>query len=166
MAVNSMLQTVDRHLPIDLVGGKVSFEVIVTWLKAELEGTDEHLIAGPFPKYAVMDGWTFRLASEDLEVDGTPTIAVKIGIGDVDGVIDTTLFTDAGTEFDGVVNLDWEDLDDLATAGTLTSAHYDISEKYLIWEFTAGATTGGADGVTSAISFEYSRGLSDSRTAT
>ena len=165
MTVANMLQTVDRHLPIDLVGGNVKFEVIITWLKAELEAANEYVVAGPFPADMVMDGWSFRVASEELEAGG-PTMEVILGFGDADGVIDTTLFTDAGTEWDGVVNLDWEQLDDLAVGSTMTSAHYDIGGLYLIFEIGTVAGTGGANGVTTAISFEYGRGISDSRTAT
>lgn len=168
MAVVNLTQaqtTVDRSLPLDAVGGHVDYEVIISWEKAQLESTNQFLVAGPFPSNVVLDGYSFRLATEDLEVGG-PLIDLDVGIGDSDGVIDTMLINDGGTDFDDAGTKDWTDLDDLDTSTTLTSLQYAIGDKYLIFDFNAGAGTGGADGVTTMVAFRYARGLSNSEAAT
>lgn len=96
------------------------------------DSTDEQILLYKFPDDG--DCWLLRDALTDLGVtpsnmDSSTGIVFQIGIGDVDGVIDTPLIADSAAAQSGA-------LDELAAVG----APLDVSGKYLIWDTTTAVS--------------------------
>lgn len=115
-----------------------------------LDSTDEQILLYKFPDDG--DCWLFRGGSNTTTapvkgadffahvttLDATTTVVWDLGIGDVDGVIDTALFTGA-TIGQGATGTDWI---------TVADVPLDVSGKYLIMDVTTAAGTAAAGTIT------------------
>lgn len=114
--------------------GFTPFHVTVTVPTEALDSGDEQVLLYPFPES--LEGgevWLERLISnvDDLDSSATPALVYDVGVGDSDGVVDTSFVTGSTTGQAGGAEVIVDD-GDVPT---------DVSGKFLILDVTTAAAT-------------------------
>lgn len=118
--------------------GVIVDHVTVTVPTTALDSADEQVLVYQFANSPLGgEVWLTQcvLVSDDLDTNATPTLVFDVGIGDSDGVLDTTLLSGstAGQAGGTVVPLD-----------PSAEAPVDVSGKFLIVDVTTAAATAAA----------------------
>lgn len=113
--------------------GFTPFHVTVTVPTEALDSADEQVLLYPFPEsLAGGEVWLERLILNVDDLDsGVAALVFDVGVGDSDGVLDTTLVTGSTAGQAGGVEVVVDD-GDVPT---------DVSGKFLILDVTAAAAT-------------------------
>jgi len=119
------------------VSGVIPFKATVTVPATSLETAGDDVLLFKFPPNSYFDCHSLLIYSTALDTS-TEALRVDVGIGDVDGAIDSVLINDtATTAFPAVAGVDFCD-------ATVTTKWLDSGGKYLIMSVVTGAATAAA----------------------
>jgi hypothetical protein len=137
MAVDITKLTTDRSYPPDSPVHAIPTWLDVSFTAAEVEALNFYVVYA-FPAAGYIKLSSFFANGSDMDINATEGLDLIFGIGDVDGVIDTALYTSTSTEVEDAFSVRVGDLD----AGL--DPYVDVGGKYLIVEVANVAQTGAA----------------------
>ena len=122
--------------------GLVPFRSVTTVPTTALDSGDEQVLLHQFPSNIYgNESWLVHCVVnfDDLDTNATETLVIDIGIGDVDGVIDTALLVGSVAAQDALVDVVLDPSADMPV---------DVAGRYLIMDVTTTAATPAAGDVT------------------